>query len=239
MQRKKTEQDNQALISFWNQAFTLSEEQKAQILNQPEDLRELAPSEKLFQAARSLGQGKKVLDFGCGTGWAAIIAAKSGCTDVTAVDAAPAAIRAARLYAAHCGAADRIRFECAGTGWLRRVPSETYDGLFCSNVLDVIPPETAEEIIREAARVMKQDGLMVVGLNYYLSPEGAAAREMKLTDGNRLYMDGVLRLVSRTDEEWMQIFSPWFLPEQPEHFAWPGEAKESRRLFRLRKRKGI
>lgn len=237
MPSESTAQDNRALIAFWDRAFTLSEEQKAQFLDQQEDdWKDLAPSEKLFQAACALGRRKKVLDLGCGTAWAAIIAAKSGCPDVTAVDAAPAAVQTARLYAARYGVADRIRFDCASSGWLKNVPSETYDGLFCSNVLDVIPPETAEEIIRESARVIRRDGAAIVGMNYYLSPEAAAAKGLDLTDGNRLYMDGILRLVSRTDEEWARLFSPWYTVEWLEHFAWPGEAKEQRRLFHLRKR---
>ena len=49
-------------------------------------------------------------------------------------------------------------------------------------------------------------------------------------------MDGVLRLVSRTDEEWARLFSPLFEVESLEHFAWPGEKEERRRLFRLRGR---
>ncbi len=237
MQRKNVEQENQMLINFWDRAFTLSEEQKADILNLKEDWKELAPSEKLFLAAYSLGQRKKVLDFGCGTAWAAIIAAKGGCPDVTAVDASSAAVQAARLYAAHYDAAGQIRFERAGAGWLESVPSETYDGIFCSNVLDVIPSETAEEIIRETARILKREGSLIVGLNYYLSPETAAARGTELADGNRLYMDGILRLISRTDEEWAEFFSPWYAVEKLTHFAWPGEAEETRRLFRLRKQK--
>ena len=108
--------------------------------------------------------------------------------------------------------------------------------MICSNVLDVIPPETAEEILRDLARVATRDGTVIVGLNYYLSPEAVAVRNMDLADGNRLYIDGVLRLVSRTDEEWARIFSPWYAVETLEHFAWPGEAKETRRLFWLRKR---
>ena len=71
-----------------------------------------------------------------------------------------------------------------------------------------------------------------------LSPEAAAAKGLALADGRRLYVEGVLRLVSRTDEEWAEVFSPWYTVEGLEHFAWPGEARETRRLFRLRKREG-
>ena len=228
-------QENQALIAFWDKVFAAPEGEQAQEQD-PNDWKALAPSEKLFQAACSLGQRKKVLDFGCGDAWAGIIAAKNGCTDVTAVDAAPGAVQAARLNAARFGVTDRVRTDCASSGWLQSSSSGIYDGVFCSNVLDVIPPETAETILRELVRVMTQDACMIVGLNYYLSPEAASARGMNLAEGNRLYIDGVLRLVSRTDEEWAQIFSPWCRVERLEHFAWPGETTETRRLFLLRKR---
>lgn len=228
-------QENRALIAFWDKVFATHEEEQAQEQDS-KDWKALAPSEKLYQAACSLGQRKKVLDFGCGDAWAGIIAAKSGCTDVTAVDAAPGAVQSARLNAARFGVTDRVHIDCAASGWLESSPSGIYDGVFCSNVLDVIPPETAETILRELARVMTRDACMIAGLNYYLSPEAASAKGMNLADGNRLYMDGVLRLVSRTDEEWTQIFSSRCCIERLEHFAWPGETAETRRLFLLRNR---
>ena len=229
--------ESQTLISFWDKAFAMSEEEQKQMLEgEVEDWKEMAPSEKLFQAACALGQRKKMLDYGCGNAWASIIAAKSGCEDVTAVDAAPGAVQAARLYAERYGVSDRVKTECASSNWLQSIPSGTYDGLVCSNVLDVVPPDIAEAIIRELARVTAPDGIVIVGLNYYLSPEVAAAKGLELVDGNRLYIDGVLRLVSRTDEEWERIFSHWYSVEKLEHFAWPGESKETRRLYWLRKR---
>ena len=232
--------DNQTLVDFWDKAFTLSDEQRAEAEKLgPADWKELAPCEKLFRAAGSLGQRKKVLDFGCGDAWAGIIAAKSGCADVTAADAAPGAVQAALFYTAVYGVERNVRVIRGASDWLESVPSGTFDGLICSNVLDVVPPETAEAILWESARIVTGDADVIIGLNYYLSPEAAAARGMELTDGNRLYIDGVLRLVSRTDGEWTQIFSPWYTVERLEHFAWQGEAKETRRLFHLRKRGNI
>ena len=72
--------------------------------------------------------------------------------------------------------------------------------------------------------------------NFHLTPDAAAARGLELVDGTRLYVDGVLRLVSRSDEEWAELFSPWYAVERLTHFAWPGETVETRRLFYLRKR---
>ena len=234
---ERTAQESQTLISFWDKAFAMTEEEKKQMLEgDVEDWKEMAPSEKLFRAACALGQRKRVLDYGCGNAWASVIAAKSGCADVTAVDAAPGAVQAARIYAERYGVSDCVKTECATSNWLQSIPAGTYDGLVCSNVLDVVPSDIAEAIIRELARVTALDGIVIVGLNYFLSPEVATAKGLELVDGNRLYIDGVLRLVSRTDEEWANSFSPWYSVEKLEHFAWPGEAKETRRLFWLRKR---
>ncbi len=235
-----TAKDNQTLIGFWDKAFTLSEEQQAEARKQAAgDWKELAPSEKLFRAASFLGQKKKVLDYGCGDGWASVIAVKSGCTDVTAVDAAPGAVQAGRLYTEIYGVKKYVHVVCGASGWLESVSTGTFDGMICSNVLDVIPPETAETILRELARIATQDACVIIGLNYYLSPEATDARGLKLTDGNQLYIDGILRLVSRTDEEWTQVFTPLYTVQRLEHFAWPGEPEETRRLFWLRKKAGV
>ena len=228
---ENTERDNRTLIDFWDRAFAASPAEE-----EPEDWRTIAPSEKLFLAAASLGARRRVLDYGCGSAWAAIIAAKSGCPDVTAADPAPGAAKAAAGRAALYGVADRVHAACVSPDWLGTVPPETWDGFICSNVLDVVPEETAEEILARAARAVTPDAEVIVGLNFCMSPEMAEARGVTLVGGRRLYVDGVLRLVSRTDEEWAEVFSPWFRVEKLEHFAWPGEKTEARRLFRLRKR---
>lgn len=224
------------LIAFWDKAFAVSEDEKnaAEPVGEA-DWKQLAPSEKLFAAAASLGKRRKVLDYGCGSAWAGIIAAKSGCPDVTAVDPAPGAAEAARFTASLFGA-ESIRIECTATDWLNTVPDGTFDGFICSNVLDVVPPETAAAIIREAARAVTADASVIIGLNYYLSPEAAAKKAVGEMRGNMLFINGVLRLVSLTDEEWERAFAPWFTLERLEHFAWPGEPEERRRLFFFKKR---
>ena len=232
-----TERDDQTLVDFWDKVFSQSEEDPAEGQEtEPESWKDLAPSEKLFAAACSLGQRKKVLDYGCGDAWAGIIAAKSGCPDVTAADAAPGAVRAAERGAFLYGVEHKLHAVRSDRRWLGSIPENTYDGFICSNVLDVVPEETALEIIRESARITTQDASVIIGLNYYLSPDAAAARGLELKDGRRLYVNGVLRLVSRTDEEWAELFSPWYTVQRLTHFAWPGEKSEARRLFYLKKR---
>ena len=166
-----------------------------------------------------------------------IIAAKNGCPDVTAADMAPGAVRTAEAYAAAFGAGNQVHAECIGADWLQGVPDGIYDGVFCSNVLDVVPPETAAGILRELARIAADDAAVIIGLNFWMDPEKAKARGQELVNGCMLYVNDVLRLVSRTDEEWTKIFEPYFAVERMEHFAWPGEPAETRRLFCLRKNK--
>ena len=233
----KEQLDNQALVDFWSEALDLSEEDREELGKcSAEDWKELAVSEKLFAAAASLGNRKKVLDYGCGNGWASIIAAKSGCPDVTAADMAPGAVRTAAAYAEAFGTGGQVHAQCIGADWLQGVPDGAYDGVFCSNVLDVVPPETAEGILKELARTAAGDASVIIGLNFRLDPEKAKARGQELVNENMLYVDGVLRLVTRTDEEWESIFAPYFTVEKLEHFAWPGEPAETRRLFFLRKK---
>ncbi len=50
---------------------------------------------------------------------------------------------------------------------------------------------------------------------------------------NELYINGVLRMVSRTDDEWKNIFERYFNVDYIEHYAWPGEKQEKRRVFCL------
>ena len=229
-------EESKAIIDFWDRALALSDEDKKEAQQfSADDWKELAPSEKLFNAASSLGSCKKVLDYGCGNAWAGIIAAKSGCEHVTAVDPAQGAVSTAKVYAGVFGAEDRMEISCEDTSWLSKAPANTYDGLICSNVLDVIPADASDALISDMARIVTDDARVIIGMNYYIAPDVAKEKGIDLKDGKYLYVDGVLRMVSRSDEEWKDIFSKYFVVEKLEHFAWPGESEERRRLFCLRK----
>ena len=236
---KKMEMANDKLIRFWDQALTLSEDDKAQERNNDrEDIKQLAPSEKLYLAVAKLGTCKKVLDYGCGNGWASIVAASQGCEDVVAVDLGENIIDALNFYASLYGQSKRIHGERITPQWLKYVPSNTYDGIVCSNVLDVIPYEICKDIAKELARIATDNATIIIGLNFYMSEEMAKAKGVELDEGKYLFVNGVLRLASYNDEQWCALLNRHFIIESLDHFAWPGESKESRRLFVLRKRLG-
>ena len=230
--------ENKTLVEFWSKVLTLTEEERQDDQVEEDDWKHIAASTKLFDAAASLGSCRKVLDYGCGNVWASIIAAKSGCHDITAVDVAEGAIDSASFYVKIFGLENDIAVSCVDPDYLQTVSDNTFDGIFCSNVIDVLPPATAESILKELARVATDDANIIIGMNYYMT------EEMPLEDGEQLvngifdYVDGVLRMVSRTDEEWAEIFSKYFTVEKLDHYARDqyGETEEKRRLFFLKKK---
>ena len=227
--------DYETTKSFWNSAFFMDEDAKKAAESGERNWETIAPSKKLFHAAQSLGQCEKMLDYGCGRGWAAIIAAKSGCANVTAVEVSENAAESARFHAKLHGVEERVSVQCVSDAWIGEVAAESYDGIFCSNVLDVIPEIVAESIIANFARIARKNAPVIIGMNYYMQPKENPEKKMTIKNGNHVFLDDVLRLVSRTDEEWTETFSRYFAVERLEHFAWPGEENERRRLFYLRK----
>lgn len=234
--QEKDKQDYKDLLEHWNMAFYLSMKEKQQNRNDTfscDDWKELAPAEKLADALRTMKDCSHVLDYGSGSGWAGIMMAKYGCAHITCADPAVYASMMTSMYADIFGVRDQIEAVCTDENWLMKVPDESYDGFFCSNVLDVIPHVMAEEIISQASRILKKNGRAIIGLNYYMSEEMAAQRGLKFKNGSCLYIDGVLRLVSKTDEEWSKLLEKYFRIEKLEYFAWPNEEIETRRLFYL------
>ena len=167
MKMNSVQKDYEKLLAHWNEVFRIDEKEKEE-LSEPavtqEGLQELAPSWKLYEAAASLKDCRNVLDYGCGHGWAGIIAASSGCPCVTCADPSSNAIEMVKLYAKRFHVAQQIHPVCFTDSWLREVPDKSYDGFFCSNVLDVIPAEMTEEILKQAGRIVKKNSPVIISL---------------------------------------------------------------------------
>ena len=224
------------LVEFWNKGFELSKEDKKQIEGSKgtaDDLKGFAPSPKLFDIACSFKDKDNVLDYGCGSGWASLIIAKFGANKVTSVDVAPNSIEMLNCYKKAFEVDDKIDTFAIDENWLA-TQEDKYDGLFCSNVIDVVPLDMAKEIVKNAAKAVKKGARVIFSLNYYIPVKMMEDKGHKV-NGPHIYIDGVLRLTSLTDEEWASIFKEYFKLIKLDYFAWPGEAKEARRLFVLEK----
>ena len=228
--------DYMKLKEFWNKSFILTEEAKKEIeeYNPNTEYEILAPSQKLINACKELANKELVLDYGAGFGFASIIMAKNGCNNIIAFDTSANAKDLAMYYANYFKIENKINYIVSDENWLNKEPSNKYDGIFCSNVLDVLPIDISKNIIKELYRISKNDALIIIGLNYYVEPD-----KIPLVDGkktNCIYIDGILRLTSLSDSEWLDLFNDYFELIKLEFFAWPGEEKESRRLFYLKKK---
>ena len=224
-------------VDFWNNAFFESEEDKENDLKEtvPEDAwRELSTADKILDAISTLKDYDKVLDYGCGYGWASVLMAKTGSRNINSVDVVPNSIDLAKHYAKVYGVEEATSFSHISFNWLEETEASQFDAAFCSNVIDVVPEEVANGIIKGLARVVKKGGRVIIGMNYYTEPKNDPERKIEIKEGNYMFVNGVLRLVLRTDEEWISLLEKYFEVEKLDHYAWAGEAEEKRRLFFLK-----
>lgn len=232
----KKNDDLNNLIKFWDERFILTDEIKEEIkeYDKNKDYINLAPSQKLVDACKELAKYEKVLDYASGYDWASIIMAKNGCKEIVSADTSKNSKVLADYYSHYFEVNDYVNHLVINEDWLYNLENNSFNGIICSNLFDVIPVEITLKIIKEFSRIITKDGLVVIGLNYYLDINKIPKVENK--PKNYLYLEGVLRLVSLTDEEWTDLFNEYFDIIKLEHFSWPGEEKETRRLFYLKKK---
>lgn len=227
-------------MDFWNKAFTLSDDDKekhSKNITAGSDPADLAISKTLAEFVRSTLKGKnKVLDYGCGEGWAGMSIYKDGCRDVTCVDVAQGAVETVKYIAELAKINDGFCTFSIDADWLGTVADDTYDGIVCTNVIDVVPAEISEYIAYHLGRILAPNGTAVIGMNYYKDLSADPGANVEIKHGNEVYMDGILRMVSRPDSEWRSIFEKYFVVEQLEYYAWNSETVPKRRIFVLKKK---
>ena len=178
------------LRDFWDSAFLLSpeEKEKYRLELKSEDYIEFAPSEKLANACLTL-KGN-VLDYGCGSGWASIIMAKHNIS-ITSVDVSKNGIDALKFYSDVFEVNDKINAFTIDENWLSKEEDNKYDGIFSSNVLDVVPNDMAISMIKEFSRISKKGATIIIGMNFYIDKDMASSRGLELNSDNELFVDGV------------------------------------------------
>lgn len=223
--------DYNKLQEFWDKSFKTPID-PAEFSNL--DFRSLAPSQVQVEALSLLKERGHVLDYGCGEGWASIILAKFGCKNVKAVDLSKNAIDRLKEMSTAFGVAEQIDGEVIDSDWLLSQEGQ-FDGFFSSNVIDVVPLEIAETIIEGAYRATVPGAMVIFSLNFYHDPNELKNRGFEIQD-RYCYLGGVLRLNLLKDEEWLNLFSPYFDLVRLDHYAWPQEKTSTRRLFILKHR---
>jgi SAM-dependent methyltransferase len=101
---------------------------------------------------------KKILDIGCGYGWFELNALSRGCRKIVGVELTEKDLKTAKTHILHknadfkLGSAAELPFE-----------SQSFDTVTSWEVLEHVPGEKEKEMFREAARVLKKNGV------FYLS----------------------------------------------------------------------
>jgi SAM-dependent methyltransferase len=220
----------QAALAFWNDFF---KDKK------PEDLQGISLGcTCLEDKLKELTCVHKVLDFGCGTGWASLYLKQIGCEDVTGVDQAANAIDIAAETAKMNGFTDGMTFIKGDETFFDNIESNVYEGFFSSNTFDVIPTEVTTKIFTQVKRICRPNARIFIMLNPYLTPELNEKIKMEQISQDSYTKNGVLRCVNRTKEEWVTLFEHYFIVETYDEFEFEDEPKGlSRRIFGLRNNK--
>jgi len=124
------------------------------------------PKESLFCQLNPLA-GKRVLDYGCGTGENAVLLAACG-AEVTAFDISPGSIRAARRRAEMHGLSDKIQLDVLGAGQAPYAP-QSFDIITGFAILHHLHMDLAT-VYAEIASLLKPGGSA-----YFIEPVANSA----------------------------------------------------------------
>jgi ubiquinone/menaquinone biosynthesis C-methylase UbiE len=198
MDIKKT---NQELMSFWDNFFNQYEPMTI-------NAKDVKVENALDQYIKDVGDyANNILDFGSGIGQCIMMASLLGnkMTKGLAVDSSSKAIELLDKTLENSNIKG-IETMVGTQKDLVSLPDHSFDGVLCSNVLDVVPFETSEEMIEEITRLLKPKGLLMLKLNFYLTEDIIKRTKAEEISKNSYTINGVLRSHNLTTEEWVERF---------------------------------
>ena len=156
-----------------------------------------------------LKDGYKLLDYGCGTGWASFeLAQMKNLSEIIGIDPSINAVN----YANECAeksSFNNMKFISSDESELNNY-IDYFDMAISVNTLDVVPDEIIESILLNVSKSLKKDGVFIVCLNP-LFDEKFMLETIKLEKReNCFFKDDVLRCNYKNVEEWKKVFSKYF-----------------------------
>lgn len=143
---------------------------------------------------RRAGQGKRVLEYGCGVGGISFELARFDSTRVDAIDISTVGIELAQKRAAELELADRMSFRVMDAEHLEFADS-SFDAVFGSGVLHHLDLVRA---LQEIARVLRPDGRAIfvepLGHNILINLYRRLTPRMRSRDEHPLLMDDLMVL---------------------------------------------
>ncbi|RJX26724.1 MAG: class I SAM-dependent methyltransferase [Acholeplasma sp.] len=197
------------LIEFWNQYFKEIEPIK---LNKDE----VKIESKLDEELKFIGDHTtRVLDIGCGLGTCLMTAKLLGQKMIEGIGIDPSehAINFANETVKRSFISGLTFFQ-GDHHLLESYPDHAFDGIVCSNTLDVIPTDISEIIIKEIYRLLAPGGYFLLKLNFHLDQAMIEKLKMESIGHDMYQINGVLRAVNRSTEVWIQQFNGLTLMRQ-------------------------
>jgi ubiquinone/menaquinone biosynthesis C-methylase UbiE len=220
--------ENEKLIKFWNLQFEKVEPFK--ITHSDIDI-----NQDFNRLLKYIGDNStRVIDLGCGWGYGLLTAKLLGTTLEEGIGIDPSA-HAIHVFNTLCEMSEIKGLKgIVGTHELLNQFNDSHiDGLICSNVLDVVPYETSIEIIEQIIRVLKPKGLCLLKFNFYLTDEIIARIKMENVATNTYTINGIIRGLNYTTDEWIKRFPQFEVIEIAEYERIPQGPKD--RLVLLKK----
>lgn len=189
-------------IAFWDHFF---EGQEPLIINK----KNIKIQTTLDQYLKQIGDhSENVLDIGCGLGTCLIGSACLGKKIKKGVgfDTSKHAIKVANktIEQSHIKG---LSFHVADESFLETLKDNSFDGIICSNFLDVVTKDISDKIINEIKRILKPSGLLLLKLNFLLDEKLIKKLNMEMIEENTYQMNGVIRSYNLTTDAWIQRFS--------------------------------
>lgn len=196
-----TEEIKQKLVAFWDshfaggQAMTITKSDI--VLDTPLD-----------ECLQILGDScHSVLDVACGSGLSLIEIMLIGkkVKKGLGFDTSKNAIATANEIASLSKIAN-LEFVVGDEEYLSSIKTDSYDGIFCSNFLDVVPDEIALRVIANIRRILQPGGLLLLKFNFFLDADLIQRLKMDELGPNCFAMNGVFRANNKTTAEWIGLF---------------------------------
>ena len=208
-------------IEFWNEHFKNLQSFKIQksdiVLDTPLD-----------ECLKFVGDHcESVIDIGCGDGVCLMEISLIGekVKSCLGIDSSVNAIKAAKEIV-NLSKIENVKFAVGDETYLATIPSKSVDGIFCSNFLDVIPSSISDKVIEEMRRIIKPQGYILLKFNFFLTPLLIEKLNMVEIEKNTYSMNGVIRAMNRSTDEWISLFPSFKTVRIDEFERAPGLPKD-------------
>lgn len=188
-------------IQFWNKMF---KDVEPMTINK-EDVK---VENQFDEYLKKLGDScLSILDIGCGVGTSLMTSKILGSKIKNGVgfDSSEHGIDFANKTCELSGI-DGLTFYAQDETFLQTLTDGSFDGMLCSNFLDVIPSELSTKIIQEMKRILKPNGYLLLKLNFYLDDALIKKMNMEEIDQDTYQINGVIRSHNLPTEIWINKF---------------------------------